>query len=322
MTLLNAIGKTPLIKLQRLSPNPDVAIWVKCEFLNPTGSVKDRVVAYIVTQAERRGLLQPGDTLIESTSGNTGAAVAMIAAMKGYKAILVVPDKISQEKRVALKAFGAEVIVMPTHVPVDSPSHYTQVAKQIHQTTPNSFYINQYHNNQNPEAHYLTTGPEIWEQMKGQIDVFVTVAGSGGTVTGIGRYLKEKNSAVQVVVPDPVGSVYYHYFKNKTLPDPAYITPYQVEGAGSDYLMETIDFSVIDDIIQFTDQEAFWAIERLAHTEGILSGGSGGANIWVALKLAEKMKGPANIVTLVTDSGFKYLSKMDYTLQPTKRTDR
>lgn len=309
MTLLETIGRTPLVRLSNLTLNADVSIWAKCEFLNPTGSIKDRIVAYIVEQAEANGLLKPGATLIESTSGNTGAAVAMIAAIKGYRAMLVIPDRVSQEKQSVLKALGAEVRVLPSEAPIDSPQHYVNVAKQLHADIPNSYYINQYHNLQNPQAHYQTTGPEIWEQMQGQIDVFVTVAGSGGTVSGIGRYLKEKNPAIQIIAVDPIGSVYHSYFKKGVLPSSEEMPPCLVEGAGEDHLTRSMDFSVIDDIIQFQDQDAFKMAHRLAKAEGMLAGGTSGANVWAAVQIAKQATKPLRIVTILPDNGIKYLSK-------------
>jgi cystathionine beta-synthase/cysteine synthase A len=307
-TILQTIGNTPLVKLQKMSPKEYVTILVKCEFMNPGSSIKDRIVSYIIEDAEKKGLLKPGGTIIENTSGNTGAAVAMIAAIKGYKAILTMPDKVSIEKQNALKAFGAEVVVTPTSAAPDSPDHYVNTAKRLAQETPNSFRINQYDNKKNPEAHYYSTAPEIWQQTNGELDIFVASASTGGTVSGIGRYLKEKNPAIKVVVPDPIGSIYYEYFKTGKIPQHGNCS-YQVEGVGEDHLALAMDFSVVDEVMQFTDKEAFLTVRRLAQEEGILAGGSSGANLWAALRLAEAATKPTTIVTVLPDSGIKYLSK-------------
>jgi cystathionine beta-synthase len=308
-TLLHTIGHTPLVKLQRLCPNPNIHILVKLEFLNPGASIKDRIVSHIVDDAEKRGLLKPGGTIIENTSGNTGAAVAMIAAIRGYKAILTMPDKVSKEKQNTLKAFGAQIIVTPTTAHPDSPEHYVNVAKKLAQETPNSFRINQYDNLLNPEAHYLTTGPEIWDQTGGDVDYFIASASTGGTVTGIGRYLKEKNPKVQVIMPDPIGSIFYEFSRTGKIPAEGNCN-YYLEGIGEDHMPKAIDFSCIDEVIQVTDKDAFRVAKDLAQKEGILAGGSSGANVWAAIELAKKIEGPATIVTVLPDSGIKYLSKM------------
>lgn len=308
-SILESIGHTPLVKLQHMCKNPLATVLVKVEFTNPGGSIKDRIVKYIIDDAEKRGLLKPGGTIIENTSGNTGAAVAMIAAIRGYKAILTMPDKVSKEKQNALKAFGAQIIVCPTSAAPDSPDHYVNKARQLAKDTPNSFRIDQYDNLKNPEAHYLSTGPEIWEQSQGRVDYFVASASTGGTISGIGRYLKEMNPQVKVVMPDPIGSIYYHYFKTGQIPHEGNCN-YYVEGIGEDHMAKAIDFSVIDDVVQFKDKDAFAVGRDLARTEGILAGGSSGANVWAALEIAKKVTKPTVIVAMIPDGGIKYLSKM------------
>jgi len=308
-TVLDTIGHTPLVRLQRINPNPAVTILLKLEFMNPSGSIKDRMVLYIIDDAEQQGLLKPGGTIIENTSGNTGAAVAMVAAIRGYRAILTMPDKVSQEKQNALKAYGAEIIVTPTSAPPDSPEHYVNKAKQLAKEIPNSFRIDQYDNPKNPEAHYLTTGPEIWEQCQGHVDYFIASSSTGGTLSGTGRYLKEKNPNVKLIMPDPIGSIYYEYFKTGVIPKEGHCT-YFLEGIGEDHLAKAMDFSIVDDVVQVKDKDAFAVARLLAQKEGILTGGSSGANVWSALEIAKKLNEPATIVTVLPDGGIKYLSKI------------
>jgi len=313
-SILNLVGNTPLVKLSKLSPHPNIEIWVKLEFYNPSLSVKDRMVSYVIRNAEERGLIQPGGTIIENTSGNTGAAVAMIAAAKGYKAILTMPDKVSLEKQNSLKAYGAQIVVCPTAAPPSDPQHYENVAKKLAAETPNSFRIDQYDNKLNPEAHYKSTGPEIWKQTNGTLTHFVASGSTGGTATGTSRYLKDQNKNIQIVMPDPVGSVYYQYFKTGKYKEDKGCT-YFVEGIGEDHICEAMDFSLVDQMYEFTDKEAFLVARRLAREEGILAGGSAGANVWGALQVADELvkQNPvphAKIVTLAPDSGVKYLSKI------------
>jgi cystathionine beta-synthase len=307
-SLLEAIGNTPLVALDNLFKKPGLRVFAKLEFYNPTGSVKDRIVWHIVQDAEARGLLRPGGTIIENTSGNTGAAIAMVAAIRGYRAVLTMPDKVSKEKQDALRALGAKVIVCPTSALPGSPDHYVQKARTIAANTPGSFLLDQYNNPKNPEAHYLTTGPEIWEQSRGEIDYFVAAGSTGGTLCGTGRFLKERNPAIKLVLPDPKGSIYHSYFYTGQYSS-SDIGSYQVEGIGEDHLVKCMDFRLVDEVLQFTDLDAFLAARRLARTEGILSGGSGGANIWACQELARKNDAPATIVTVIPDSGLKYMSK-------------
>ena len=302
-----AIGKTPLIKLNRIVDGNSAMVLAKAEFLNPGGSVKDRMALYMIEDAEKKGLLKPGGTIVENTSGNTGVGVAIAAAIKGYKAIFTIPDKMSQEKIDLLKAFGAEVIVTPTDVPPDSPLSYYETAKRIAGETPNSFYLNQYHNLKNIESHYSTTGPEIWEQTEGKIDYFVAGIGTGGTLSGTGKFLKEKKPDIKIIAVDPIGSVYYDYFKHKKLIEPKV---YKVEGIGEDMLVENVNFSIIDDIVQVNDKESFLMARRLTREEGLFAGGSSGSAALVAVDLAKKIGKDKVIVTILPDSGTRYLSKI------------
>ena len=304
--ILETIGNTPLVKLNKVV-GPDAAdVLVKCEFMNPTGSIKDRMALHIIEQAERTGKLKPGGVIVENTSGNTGLALAMIAAQKGYKAILTLPDKMSLEKINMLKAFGAEVIVTPTDVPGDSPQHYVNTAKRIASETPNSFYVDQYNCPENSNAHYKQTAQEIWNQTDGELDYFVAGTGTGGTISGVGRFMKEKGTDVKIVGVDPHGSVHYDYFYTKKL-----VTPhtYKVEGIGEDIPCKALDFSVIDDMRQTDDAQAFSMARKLIREEGLLCGGSSGAIVHAAVQLAQEVGPGKTIVTVLTDSGNRYISK-------------
>ena len=251
-SILEAIGRTPLIKLNRLTRGAKAAVYAKCDYLNPGGSVKDRIGIAMIDDAERRGLLKPGGTIVEGTSGNTGMGLALVAAVRGYKAVFTMTDKQSKEKVDLLKALGAEVIVCPTAVPPDDPRSYHSVAEKLTLEIPNAFHPNQYTNSSNPEVHYRTTGPEIWDDTEGKITHFVTGMGTGGTITGVGRYLKEKNPAVRIIGSDPVGSLLYEFFHHGTV---GKAETYKVEGIGEDFFPSTLDFSVIDDMLQVTDKE-------------------------------------------------------------------
>jgi cystathionine beta-synthase len=301
------VGNTPLVRLKRITRDVKPLILAKLEFMNPGGSVKDRMAFYMLKEAEKNGEIKPGGTIVEATSGNTGVGVAMYAAIKGYKAVFTIPDKMSNEKINLLKAFGAKVIVTKTDVPPDSPESYYETAKRIQRETPNSYYIGQYENLRNPEAHYKTTGPEILQQTQGKIDCLVGGIGTGGTMTGACKYLKEKKPEIRTIAVDPVGSVFHDYFKTKKLIEPHV---YMVEGIGEDMMVDTMQFDNIDDVIQVTDKDSFLMTRRLAREEGIFAGGSSGAAVWAALKVAKDLDKGKLMVVILPDSGTRYLSKL------------
>jgi cystathionine beta-synthase len=307
-SVLDTIGWTPLIRLGRIGAGIRTPIFGKAEYANPGGSVKDRIAMAIIEGAERRGDLKPGGTIVEGTSGNTGVGLAIAASLKGYRCIFTMPDKMSQEKVRLLKAYGAEVVITPTAVPPDHPDHYVVKAKHIVQQTPGAVLADQFYNPINPEAHYLTTGPEIWEQTGGKVTHFVAGAGTGGTVSGVGKYLKEKNSKVRIIAGDPIGSLYTHYHRTRTMGEGH---PYKVEGIGGDKIPTTIWFDQIDEFRQVPDRTSFTMARRLAREEGILAGGSAGLNVWLALEIAREIDdAAAMVVTILADTGERYLSKV------------
>lgn len=306
-TILDAIGRTPLVRLNKVVPKGAATVLAKCEHLNPTGSIKDRMAHYMVEQAEKAGLLKPGGTIVENTSGNTGQGLAMAAAVKGYRCIFTMPDKMSLEKVNMLKAFGAQVIITPTDVPGDSPDHYVNTAKRIAAETPGAYYADQYHSGWNIDAHYWSTGREIFEDTDGgKFDAFVGGTGTGGTVSGVGRWMKEHAPHVRIVGVDPLGSVHYHLFHTGTLPT-AYV--YRVEGIGEDIACKAMDFSVVDEMRQVNDKQSFDMARRLVRDEGIFCGGSSGSIVHAAVELAKEMGAGKTIVCVLPDNGSRYISK-------------
>ena len=308
--VLDTIGWTPLIRLNRVTAGMRTPVYGKADFFNPGGSVKDRIGLPIIEAAEKSGALKPGGTIVEGTSGNTGVGLALAAALKGYKCIFTLPDKMSQEKVRLLKAFGAEVIITPTAVGPDHPDNYVVMAKRIAKETPGAILANQFYNQANPDAHYATTGPELWEQSSGRITHFVAAAGTGGTVSGTGRYLKEQNPKIKIIGCDPVGSILADMWRSKGK-EHGPGAPYKVEGIGQDKVPGTLDMSVLDDYRPVSDKDAFHMARRLTREEGLFVGGSAGLIAHVALQVAREIDDPnAFVVTFLCDTGERYLSKV------------
>jgi cystathionine beta-synthase len=298
--VLEAIGKTPLIRLNRLAKGIKSEIYVKLEYLNPGGSVKDRIGLTMVEAAEKEGFLKPGGTIIEATAGNTGVGLALVAAIKGYRIIFVMPDKMSEDKISLLKAYGAEVVIVPTSVPPDSPESYNGVADRLAKEIPGAYRPNQFENPNNPLAHYLTTGPEIFEDSNGKVDVFVASMGTGGTISGVAKYLKEKKKDIIVVGADPEGSILSGDSPKS----------YKVEGIGEDFIPKAFNRQLVDEMVRISDKESFNTARRLAREEGLLVGGSSGTAVAAALKFAQRLKKPKYIVVLLPDTGRNYLTKI------------
>jgi len=306
--ILGTIGWTPVVRLHRLTQGIRTPVLAKAEFFNPGGSVKDRIGVAMIEAAEREGRLKPGGLVVEATSGNTGVGLALAAAVKGYRCVFTMPDKMSQEKARLLRALGAEVIITPTAVAPDHPDNYIMKGRAIAAAHPNAIFADQHFNAVNPEAHYRTTGPEIWTQTEGKITHFVCSPGTGGTVSGVARYLKEKNPKVKVVAGDPVGSIYRQYGETHTKGEGA---PYKVEGIGGDKIPTALDFSLVDEWITVTDKDAVLLARRLAREEGLFCGGSTGVNIAAALEVARRVDDPnACVLTILSDTGERYLSKV------------
>lgn len=309
--ILETVGNTPLVKLNQVNESLSGTILAKVEYFNPGQSVKDRIAVKMIEDAEKQGLIKPGGTIIEGTSGNTGMGLALAAVIKGYNCIFTTTDKQSKEKIDLLRALGAEVKVCPTNVEPDDPRSYYSVAQKLSEEIPNSYYPNQYDNPSNAQAHYETTGPEIWEQTGGKVTHFVAGMGTGGTVSGTARYLKEKNPDIKIIGVDSVGSIYKHYFETREF-DKSVIAPYLTEGIGEDIIPENMDFDLLDEVVQVSDKDAFLTTRALAKREGLFVGGSCGAAVWGALEYAKQHElGEDDVMVIILpDSGTRYTSKI------------
>ncbi len=307
--ILETIGSTPLVKLKKVIGSNSAAVAVKLEYFNPGGSIKDRAAVAMIDAAENNGLLRPGGTIVEASSGNTGYAIAMLAAARDYRVVIVCTDTVSHEKIETLKAFGAKVVRVPFDAPLNSPEHYLNTAERIAKESDNAIFANQSFNPANPKAHYLTTGPEIWAQTEGKVTAFVSSAGTGGTISGAGKYLKERNSDIEIVLADPVGSIYKTYFETGKIDEPS---PYLVEAAGQNepFIPDAFDAGVVDRVVSVNDEESFLMARRLAREEGIFCGISSGMIVSVAVRMAQEKANDDLIVAIVPDAGDKYLSRL------------
>ena len=304
--ILSLIGNTPLVKLNNLTEGIRSDIYAKLEFYNPSGSVKDRVAIYIVEDAERRGILKPGDTIVEATSGNMGVAFALVGAVKNYKCIFTLPESISKEKIQAIKLYGADIVLTPKGLPPQDERSCYKVAQKIAREK-GAFYVNQYFNQLNPEAHYKSTGPEIWRDTEGKVSAVLCGIGTGGTITGVGKYLKEKKKSVKIIGVEPVGSVFKTYLEKGIL---TAASDFDIEGIGKNFIPGALDFDYVDEVIKVLDEDALKAVHKLVKKEGILAGGSSGAAIAAAIRYANESGENENIVVILPDSGLKYLSKL------------
>jgi cystathionine beta-synthase len=303
--MLEGVGNTPLIRLGSYSEESGCGIFAKLESANPMGSIKDRIAKHMVEAAERDGRIKPGDTIVDNSSGNTALGLAMVCALKGYKLKIVIRDTLSPEKIKFLKALEVELVTADTSLPPESPSSYNNLAPRVAAETPGGYYLDQHNNRENNEAHYLTTAPEIWRQMEGRIDFFVAGIGTGGTICGVSRFLKEKDPRIRVVGVDPAGSIFFDYFHTKRLVPPS---PYLLEGLGDEFLIGCVEFELIDDVLRIDDRAAFRMTKELARREAIFAGGSSGAALWGALEVAKRAGPGARIATVFADSANRYLS--------------
>lgn len=304
-SVLDVVGNTPLVRLTKMNRGVDSEIFAKLEFLNPMGSIKDRIAKYMIEKAEQEGKLEDGQLIIENSSGNTALGLALVALQKGYKLKVVVRDSITKEKTNQLKVLGVDILFADSSLPPESPDSYNNITPKIVAENPGCYFPDQHNNKENNEAHYKTTGPEIWEQMDGKIDYFVAGMGTGGTICGAAKYLKEQDPNINVIAVDPVGSIFYDYFHTGKIVEPS---PYLIEGLGDEFLIKCVDFDVIDDIYRVSDKVAFQYARELVKKEGIMAGGSSGAALWGVLELAKSLPEPARIVTIFPDSASRYLS--------------
>ena len=306
-SVLDCIGNTPLVRLTKIFAHSPAQVFAKLEYMNPSGSIKDRIARYMIEKAEQDGRLRPGDLIIENSSGNTALALAMVAIQKGYRLKVVVRDRSSREKLDQLRALGVEVITADSSLPPDSPDSYNNITPRLARETPHCYFPDQHGNRENNEAHYRSTGPEIWEQMDGRIDYFVAGVGTGGTLGGVARYLKERDPSIQVIAVDGQGSVYQNYFRTG---EPGSSSNYQVEGLGDEFILPTMDFDLIDEMLQVSDRDAFQFARKLACTEGILAGVSSGGTLWGVDEMLRRIGSPARIVTIFPDGASRYLTKL------------